>query len=54
MRIHYLDPKILCNYLSTDSDRRTAVHRPPHDPEIMAAPALARYARERCFPARNW
>jgi choline dehydrogenase-like flavoprotein len=45
-----VDPKILCNYLSTDSDRRTAVIGLRMTREIMAAPALARYAPQEMLP----
>ncbi|MGO4444991.1 GMC family oxidoreductase [Mycobacterium sp. 2YAF39] len=46
----FVDPKILCNYLSTDSDRRTAVIGLRMTREIMAAPALARYAPQEMLP----
>ncbi len=42
------NPKIFCNYLSTDADRQTAVSGLRMTRRIMAAPALARYT------ARNW
>ena len=46
----FVDPKIKCNYLSTDSDRRTAVIGLRMTREIMAAPALARYAPQEMLP----
>jgi choline dehydrogenase len=45
-----VDPKILCNYLSTDADRRTAVTGLRMTREIMAAPALARYDPQEMLP----
>lgn len=43
-------PKILCNYLSTDADRDIAVRGLRMTREIMAAPALARYAPQEVLP----
>ena len=43
-------PKISCNYLSTDSDRRIAVRGLRMTRQIMAAPALARYCPEELLP----
>jgi choline dehydrogenase len=43
-------PKILCNYLSTDADRQTAVTGLRMTRQIMAAPALARYRPEELLP----
>ena len=43
-------PKILCNYLSTDADREIAVRGLRMTRQIMAAPALARYAPEEMLP----
>jgi len=43
-------PKISCNFLSTDADRRTAVTGLRMTRQIMAAPALARYAPEELLP----
>ena len=45
-----VDPKIQCNYLSTDADRRTAVTGLRMTREIMAAPALARYSPQEMLP----
>jgi choline dehydrogenase len=47
------DPKIACNYLSTDGDREIAVRGLRMTRQIMAAPALARYRPEEMLPARN-
>ncbi|MCV7369569.1 GMC family oxidoreductase [Mycolicibacterium duvalii] len=44
------DPKILCNYLSTDADRDVAVRGLRMTRKIMAAPALARYCPEELLP----
>ncbi len=44
------DPKILCNYLSTDSDLQIAVRGLRMTRQIMAAPALARYRPEELLP----
>lgn len=44
------NPKILCNYLSTDTDRRIAVRALRMTRQIMAAPALARYRPEELLP----
>lgn len=43
-------PKILCNYLSTDADRKTAVIGLRMTRQIMAAPALARYRPQELLP----
>lgn len=43
-------PKILCNYLSTDADRRAAVTGLRMTRQIMAAPALARYEPQELLP----
>jgi choline dehydrogenase len=43
-------PKIACNYLSTDADRRTAVTGLRMTRKIMAAPALARHRPEELLP----
>ena len=43
-------PKISCNYLSTDADRRTAVRGLRMTRRIMAAPALARYRPQEMLP----
>jgi choline dehydrogenase len=43
-------PKILCNYLSTDSDREAAVRGLRMTRQIMAAPALARYRPQELLP----
>ena len=44
------EPKIVCNYLSTDDDRRTALRGLRMTRQIMAAPALARYRPEELLP----
>lgn len=44
------DPKILCNYLSTDADLQVAVKGLRMTREIMAAPALARYDPQELLP----
>ncbi|MEW2484318.1 GMC family oxidoreductase N-terminal domain-containing protein [Mycobacterium sp. NPDC049093] len=44
------NPKISCNYLSTDADREIAVRGLRMTREIMAAPALARYHPEELLP----
>jgi choline dehydrogenase len=44
------NPKILCNYLSTDADREAAVRGLRMTRQIMAAPALARYRPEELLP----
>lgn len=44
------DPKILCNYLSTDADREVAVRGLRMTRKIMAAPALASYGPEELLP----
>ncbi|MCK0174231.1 GMC family oxidoreductase [Mycolicibacterium sp. F2034L] len=44
------DPKISCNYLSTDDDRRLAVQGLRMTRQIMAAPALSRYQPEEMLP----
>ncbi|MFN8089066.1 MAG: GMC family oxidoreductase N-terminal domain-containing protein [Mycobacterium sp.] len=43
-------PKILCNYLSTDSDRRVAVTGLRITRQIMGAPALAAYQPQELLP----
>ena len=43
-------PKITCNYLSTDADRRAAVRGLRMTRQIMAAPALARYRPQEMLP----
>ncbi len=43
-------PKITCNYLSTEADRRTAVAGLRLTRQIMAAPALARYRPQELLP----
>ncbi|KLO26004.1 choline dehydrogenase [Mycobacterium nebraskense] len=43
-------PKIFCNYLSTDADRRIAVRGLRMTRQIMAAPALARYRPQELLP----
>lgn len=43
-------PKIVCNYLSTDDDRRVAVRGLRMTRQIMAAPSLARYRPSELFP----
>ncbi len=44
------NPKILCNYLSTDSDRQIAVRGLRMTRQIMAAPAMARHRPEELLP----
>jgi choline dehydrogenase len=44
------NPKISCNYLSTDGDRQAAVRGLRMTRQIMAAPALARYCPEELLP----
>lgn len=44
------NPKILCNYLSTDADRQIAVRGLRMTRQIMAAPALARYRPQELLP----
>ncbi|UMB72036.1 GMC family oxidoreductase [Mycobacterium paraterrae] len=44
------DPKILCNYLSTDEDRHIAVKGLRMTRRIMAASALARYDPQELLP----
>lgn len=44
------NPKIFCNYLSTDADREVAVRGLRMTRQIMAAPALARYCPEELLP----
>jgi choline dehydrogenase len=44
------NPKIFCNYLSTDADRQTAVKGLRMTRQIMAAPALARYGPQELLP----
>lgn len=43
-------PKISCNYLSTEADRRAAVRGLRMTRQIMAAPALARYQPQEMLP----
>jgi choline dehydrogenase len=43
-------PKISCNYLSTDDDRRLAVQGLRITRQIMAAPALSRYHPQEMLP----
>lgn len=43
-------PKISCNYLSTEADRRVAVRGLRMTRRIMAAPALARYRPQEMLP----
>lgn len=45
-----VSPKILCNYLSTEADRRAAVRGLRMTRQIMAAPALARYGPQELLP----
>jgi choline dehydrogenase len=44
------NPKISCNYLSTDADRQAAVRGLRMTRQIMAAPALARYGPQELLP----
>ncbi|GFG48566.1 alcohol dehydrogenase [Mycolicibacterium agri] len=44
------EPKIFCNYLSTDEDRGIAVRGLRMTRQIMAAPALARYQPKELLP----
>ncbi|GAS87458.1 GMC family oxidoreductase [Mycolicibacterium brisbanense] len=44
------NPKILCNYLSTDDDRQLAVRGLRMTRQIMAAPALAPYEPQELLP----
>jgi choline dehydrogenase len=44
------NPKILCNYLSTDADLRIAVRGLRMTREIMAAPSMARHRPEELLP----
>ncbi len=44
------NPKIFCNYLSTDADRQIAVRGLRMTRQIMAAPALARYGPQELLP----
>ncbi len=46
-------PKISCNYLSTESDRRIAVAGLRMTRRIMAAPALARHRPDEMLPGRH-
>ena len=46
-------PTILCNYLSTDTDRSVAVRGLRMTRRIMAAPALARYQPEELLPGAH-
>lgn len=43
-------PKIFCNYLATDADRRIAVRGLRMTRQIMAAPALAHYGPQELLP----
>lgn len=43
-------PKITCNYLSTDADRKIAVRGLRMTRQIMAAPSLARYRPDELLP----
>lgn len=43
-------PKIVCNYLSTEDDRRIAVRGLRMTRQIMAAPALSRYRPQELLP----
>jgi choline dehydrogenase len=43
-------PKIFCNYLSTDADRKIAVRGLRMTRQIMSSPALARYSPEEMLP----
>ena len=45
-----VSPKIVCNYLSTEGDRRAALRGLRMTREIMAAPALAPYAPQELLP----
>ena len=45
------NPRISCNYLSTDADRQTAVRGLRMTRRIMAAPALARYRPHELLPS---
>ncbi len=45
-----VSPKILCNYLSTEHDRRVALRGLRMTRQIMAAPALAPYAPHELLP----
>lgn len=45
-----INPKVMCNYLSTDADHQAAVKGLRMTREIMAAPALARYRPEELLP----
>ncbi len=45
-----VSPKILCNYLSTEADRRAAVRGLRMTRQIMAAPALARDGPQELLP----
>jgi choline dehydrogenase len=44
------NPKISCNYLSTDADRQAAVRGLRMTRQIMAAPSLAPYCPEELLP----
>ena len=44
------NPKVMCNYLSTEADHQAAVKGLRMTREIMAAPALARYRPEELLP----
>ncbi|EHB47857.1 Choline dehydrogenase [Mycolicibacterium rhodesiae JS60] len=44
------NPKILCNYLSTDADRQVAIRGLRMTRQIMAASPLARYCPEELLP----
>lgn len=47
------DPKIFCNYLSTDADRDVAVRGLRMTRKIMAASALARYSPQEMLPGSS-
>lgn len=44
------NPKVMCNYLSTEADHQAAVKGLRMTREIMAAPALARYRPDELLP----
>lgn len=47
------NPKVMCNYLSTEADHQAAVKGLRMTREIMAAPALARYRPEELLPGQQ-
>ncbi len=47
------NPKIACNYLSTDADRHAAVEGLRMTRQITAAQPWPATTRKNCFPARN-